>query len=88
MRCLLDKVTARHITAGGVSNMTVHEAIEEKWLSDHPEINEQYAGEFIAIFGQEILAHGKNEMEVSASAEKVSTDYVLAYWYPPEEMIL
>jgi hypothetical protein len=68
--------------------MTTYEAIEQRWLAAHPEISEKYAGKFIAIVGQKIIAHGKHELEVIKTAEKVSKDYVIAYFYPPEEMII
>ncbi|MBM3241359.1 hypothetical protein FJZ31_34190 [Candidatus Poribacteria bacterium] len=67
---------------------TIGESTEEKWLAEHPEICEEYIGEFIAILTEEIIAHGKNEQEVLEQADKVSDDYVLTYLYPREEMII
>jgi hypothetical protein len=67
---------------------TTDESTEEKWLAEHPEICEQHVGEFIAILGDEIIAHGKNEQEVLEQADRISDDYVLTYLYPHEEMII
>ncbi|MBC8233352.1 hypothetical protein H8E77_27710 [bacterium] len=67
---------------------TISESTEEKWLAEHPEICEQYVGEFIAILREEIIAHGKNEQDVLEQADKISDDYVLTYLYPHEEMIM
>ena len=67
---------------------TISESTEEKWLAEHPAICEQYVREFIAILGEEIIAHGKNEQDVLEQADKISDDYVLTYLYPHEEMII
>ncbi len=43
---------------------------EYNWLIEHPEIEEQYAGEYIAIVDDRIVAHGKAFKEVLAEAKK------------------
>lgn len=40
------------------------------WFVNHPEIENQYAGEYIAIVGEEIVAHGKDFQKVLEEAEK------------------
>ena len=70
------------------TKITTDESTEEKWLAEHPEICEQYVGEFIAILAEKIIAHGKNEREVLEQADQISDDYILTYLYPHEEMII
>ena len=41
-----------------------------KWLCKHPEINEQYKGEYIAILDEKVVAHGSNLEEVIEKAKK------------------
>jgi len=43
---------------------------EHNWLINHPEIDNKYAGEYIAIVGEEIVAHGNNFKNVLTNAEK------------------
>lgn len=33
---------------------------EYSWLTQHPEIEEQYLGEWIAIHGERVVAHGRD----------------------------
>ena len=46
--------------------------IEYNWLVDHPEETAKYAGEYIAIVGEKIVAHGSDFLEVSKEAKKVA----------------
>lgn len=43
---------------------------EYEWLLSHPEVETEHAGEFIAILGESIVAHGRNLREVLKEAEK------------------
>lgn len=43
---------------------------EFNWLLSHPEIEERYVGEYIAIVGDRIVAHGKDFKKVLEEAEK------------------
>lgn len=43
---------------------------EYNWLLMHPEVENQYAGEYIAIIGESIVAHGKDFQKVLKEAEK------------------
>jgi hypothetical protein len=43
---------------------------EYDWFLTHPEIETRYAGEYIAIIGEEVVAHGKDFKEVLKEAEK------------------
>jgi hypothetical protein len=43
---------------------------ELNWLLSHPEIEEKYVGEYIAIVGDKIVAHGKDFKKVLEEAEK------------------
>jgi len=42
---------------------------EYTWLLMHPEIENQYAGEYIAIIGESIVGHGKDFPKVLKEAE-------------------
>lgn len=44
---------------------------EQIWLSAHPEINKKYRGEYIAVIGEKIVAHGKKLADVIRQAEKI-----------------
>ena len=37
---------------------------EYDWLLSHPEIETEYAGKYVAIAGESIVAHGKDFREV------------------------
>ncbi len=43
---------------------------EYTWLLMNPEIETQYAGEYIAIIGESIVAHGKDLQKVLEELEK------------------
>ena len=43
---------------------------EYDWLLSHPEIETEYAGKYVAIAGESIVAHGKDFREVLKEAEK------------------
>jgi hypothetical protein len=43
---------------------------ELNWLLFHPDIEEKYVGEYIAIAENEVVAHGKDFKKVLEEAEK------------------
>ncbi len=43
---------------------------ELNWLVFHPEIEEKHAGEYIAIVGDRIVAHGKDFKKVLEEGQK------------------
>ena len=43
---------------------------EYNWLLKNPEIGTKYAGEYIAIIGESVVAHGKDFIKVLKEAEK------------------
>ena len=44
---------------------------EQIWLCAHPEIAKKYPGEYIAVIGEKVVAHGKKLAEVIKMAEKI-----------------
>jgi hypothetical protein len=46
---------------------------EQIWLNTHPEVTKKYRGEYIAIIGEKIVAHGKKLAEVIRQAEKIES---------------
>lgn len=44
--------------------------IEYNWLLENPEIESKYAGEYIAIVGESLVAHGRDFQKVLKEAEK------------------
>jgi hypothetical protein len=51
---------------------------EFNWLSSHPKERIKYAGEYIAVVGTRIVAHGKDPVIVIEKAKKYSPDPFLA----------
>jgi hypothetical protein len=47
---------------------------ELNWLLSHPEIESKYAGEYIAIAKDAVVAHGKDFKEVLDEAEKTNKE--------------
>ncbi len=47
---------------------------ELNWLLSHPEIEEKYVGEYIAIAGDKIVAHGRDFKKVLEKAGKEHTE--------------
>lgn len=43
---------------------------EYNWLLNNPDIETKYAGEYIAIIGESVAAHGKDFKQVLQEAEK------------------
>jgi hypothetical protein len=41
------------------------------WLLSHPEIEIEYPGEYIAIVGDKVVAHGRDFRQVLKEAEKI-----------------
>ncbi len=50
---------------------------EFDWLLSHPEIEERYVGEYIAIVGDRIVAHGKDFKKVLEQAEEAGEEPVI-----------
>jgi hypothetical protein len=50
---------------------------ESSWLAQHPEIRQKYRGEYIAVSGQRVLAHGKILKDVMDQARKTDPDPLL-----------
>lgn len=40
------------------------------WLLAHPEVTERYPGEYIAIVGEDVVAHGSDFKKVLQKAEQ------------------
>ncbi|MFQ6113360.1 MAG: DUF5678 domain-containing protein [bacterium] len=47
---------------------------EYNWLLKNPEIETKYAGEYIAIIGESVVAHGKDFKKVLKEAEKYGNE--------------
>ena len=62
--------------------------LRHDWFLDHPEEEAQYAGEFIAIAGGKIVAHGKICTEVLDEARRLGYDAVLARAHGEEAEVL
>ncbi|MDI6793287.1 MAG: DUF5678 domain-containing protein [bacterium] len=43
---------------------------EHNWLANHPEITKEYRGEYVAVIGEKIVAHGTDIDKVIDSAAK------------------
>ena len=47
---------------------------EYNWLLSHPEIETEYPGEYIAIIGDKIVAHGKDFKRMLKEAEEIAKE--------------
>jgi hypothetical protein len=61
--------------------------IESLWLAEHSEIREKYRGEYIAVSGKQIIAHGKHLRDVMKKARKVDPDPLICK-VPPQEILI
>jgi hypothetical protein len=62
---------------------------EYEWMARHPKVFEPFAGEYVALYGHRVIAHGKDGAKVIAEADKISPHHLFAYlddW--EEDMIL
>lgn len=61
---------------------------EYEWMLSHPEIESKYAGEYIAIVGELIVAHGKDFKKVLEEAEREGNPWI--HKVPPldKEMVV
>ncbi|MEW6619205.1 MAG: DUF5678 domain-containing protein [bacterium] len=60
---------------------------EADWLDSHSEERLKYRGEYIAVAGEEIVAHGIDFIGVIEKAKKVSDDPLIAK-IPKEELMI
>lgn len=51
---------------------------EIEWLSRHPEEEAKYRGEYIAVVGEKIVAHGKDPKTIIEQAKKISPKPLIA----------
>lgn len=58
---------------------------EFNWLIAHPEEAQRYPGEYIAIVGESIVAHGKDFKAVLAAAESQTGQEPFIYKVPPAD---
>ena len=49
---------------------------ESDWFVHHPEISTRYAGEYIAIVGESVVAHGKDFKVVLSEGKKHGRPYI------------
>ena len=62
---------------------------ELDWLLSHPETEERYAGEYIGIVGDKIVAHGKDFRKVLAEAEQAGkAPYIHKVLSPDKELVV
>ena len=68
-------------------NIEYDGGIEYNWLVDHFEETAKYAGEYIAIVGEKIVAHGSDFLEVAEEARKVASS-PLFHKVPTDEVMV
>jgi len=61
--------------------------VESDWLAQHPEIHGKYRGEYIAVSGKRVIAHGRHLKDVMAKASKIDPD-PLIYKVPVQEILI
>ena len=60
---------------------------EFNWVANHPEIFKKYRGEYVAIIGKKVIAHGKHLKQVIKKAEKIEKEPLTAY-IPKEDVLV
>ncbi len=60
---------------------------EYEWLLSHPEVEIEYAGEYIGIVKDSLVAHGKDFKEVLERAEKTGKEPFI-YKVPPVDKLV
>lgn len=58
---------------------------EMRWLLDHPDFWDQHRGEFVALWGYEMIAVGKNAKEVYAEAQRRGIKFPFVQYLPKHE---
>jgi hypothetical protein len=58
---------------------------EMQWLLDHPDFGEQHRGEYVALWGYEMIAVSKNAEEVYAEARRRGIKFPLVQYLPKHE---
>jgi hypothetical protein len=58
---------------------------EMQWLLDHPDFWDQHRGEFVALWGYEMIAVGKNAKEVYAETRRRGIKFPFVQYLPVHE---
>ena len=61
--------------------------LESSWFAEHPEIREQYRGEYVAVSGKRVIAHGKHLRDVMNQAREVDPDPLICK-VPTQETVI
>ena len=62
---------------------------EYTWLLMNPEVETQYAGEYIAVIGESIVAHGKDFKKVLNEAKKYGKKpFIHKAFYSDKELVV
>lgn len=61
--------------------------VESTWLAKHPEVRKKYRGEYIAVSGQRVLAHGKILKDVMEQARKTDPNPLICK-IPTQEILV
>jgi len=61
---------------------------EFEWLSSHQDEKRKYKGEYIAVVGEKIVAHGVNLAQVIAKAKKYSEKPLIAAIPDGEDLMI
>jgi len=61
--------------------------LESSWLAQHPDIQEKYRGEYIAVSEQQVIAHGKDLRAVLEQAHKFDPDPLISK-VPSQEILV
>ena len=60
---------------------------ESAWLATHPEVRAKHRGEYIAVSGERVIAHGKHLRDVMRQAAEVDTDPLICK-VPTQEILV
>ena len=57
---------------------------DDQWLAEHPEELTRYPGEFIAVAGGKVVAHGKVFADVLTEARNLGYEPLMARGFSPD----
>jgi len=61
--------------------------VESNWLAKQPNLRDKYRGEYIAVSGKRIIAHGKILKDVMEEARKIDPDPLISK-IPTQEILI
>jgi hypothetical protein len=82
---LLDRVSSvQALNAPHSTRRSSHRSLEMEFLRSHPEIFARYVGEWVALEGEQIVAHGRDPAKVVAAARRAGVKIPFIFRVQPK----